>query len=43
MATQLSISQTLVNRNLSLEERIQGSQLTRIVQEFVSTSALFPC
>lgn len=42
MATQLSISQTLVNRNLSLEERIQGSQLTRIVQEFVSTSALFP-
>ncbi len=42
MTTQLSLPQPLISRASSLEERIQGSQATRIIGEFVSTSALFP-
>jgi class 3 adenylate cyclase len=42
MNTQLSISQPLTPSGDSLEERIQGSLTSRVLGEFVSTSALFP-
>lgn len=42
MATQLSLSQHLPRPTTSLQERIEGTRLSRVFAEFVSTSALFP-
>ena len=42
MTTQLSLSQPLTPSSDSLEQRLQGSQTSRVLGEFVSTSALFP-
>jgi len=42
MTTQFSLAQPLTPSSDSLEERIQGSQASQVLGEFVSTSALFP-
>ncbi len=42
MATQFSFPLPFVNRNISLEDRIRGSTASKVIGEFVSTSALFP-
>lgn len=42
MTAHMSLSQNLTRPTLSLQERIEGTKLSRVFAEFVSTSALFP-
>lgn len=42
MATSSALPQSLSGRPLSLEERIEGTPVAKIIGEFVGTSALFP-
>jgi class 3 adenylate cyclase len=42
MATQTTFPLSFVKSNISLDERIRGSTASRVIGEFVGTSALFP-
>lgn len=42
MAIELSLPEAIARRHVSLEERIQGTTTFKVIDEFVSTSALFP-